>query len=56
MDDWISNGDNNDLLFGNCITDGDNGDSLMLFHEFVCQQELQNGVKLDLVCKPALSS
>ena len=41
--DWISNGDNDDLLFSNCISDGDNNDSLTLFHEFACQQELQNG-------------
>ena len=40
--DWISNGDNDDLVFSNCISDGDNNDSLTLFHEFACQQELQN--------------
>ena len=39
MGDWISDCDNDDLLFGNCISDGDNNDSLMLFHEIV-QQEL----------------
>ena len=43
MGDWISDGDNDDLLFGNCISDGDNDDSLMLFHETAHQQELQNG-------------
>ena len=43
MGDWISDGDNDDLLFGNCISDGDNDDSLVLFHEIARQQELQNG-------------
>ena len=28
---------------GNWISDGDNDDSLTLFHETACQQELQNG-------------
>ena len=44
MGDWISDGDNDDLLFGNCISDGDNDDSLTFFrHEIARQQELQNG-------------
>ena len=43
MGDWISDGDNDDLLFGNCISDGDNDESLVLFHEIACQQKLQNG-------------
>ena len=43
MGDWISDGDNDDLLFGNCSSDGDNNDSLTLFHEIAHQQELQNG-------------
>ena len=43
MGNWISDGDNDDLLFGNCISNGDNDNSLTLFHEIACQQELQNG-------------
>ena len=43
MGDWISDGDNDYLLFGNCISDGDNDDSLTLNHEIACQQKLQNG-------------
>ena len=43
MGDWTSDGDNDDLLFGNCISDGDNDDSLTLFHKIGRQQELQNG-------------
>ena len=40
MGDWVSDGNNNDLLFGNCISDGDNDDSLTRFHEIARQQEL----------------
>ena len=43
MGDWISDGDNDELLFGNCISDGYNDDSLALFHKIAHQQELQNG-------------
>ena len=42
MGDWISDEDTDDLLFGNCFSDGDNNDSLTLFHEIARQQELQN--------------
>ena len=42
MGNWISDGDNDDLIFGNCISDGDNDDSLTLFHEIVRQQELHS--------------
>ena len=34
---------NDDLLFSNCISDGDNDDSPTLFHEIAHQQVLQNG-------------
>ena len=50
MGDWISDGDNDELLFGECISDGDNDDSLTLFHEIGRQQELQNGYWPEL-CK-----
>ena len=43
LQDWISDDDNADLLFGNRISDDDNNDSLTLFHEIARQQELQNG-------------
>ena len=31
-----------DLGMGDWISDGDNNDSLTLFHEIACEQELQN--------------
>ena len=43
MGDWTSDCDNDDLLFGNCISNGNNDDSLTLFHKIARQQELQNG-------------
>ena len=47
MGDWTSDGDNDDLLFGNCISDGDNDDSLTLFHELLVNRNCKTVTELD---------